>query len=112
MTGQVRVWSTDRRTQGLPAARHCTWLFAAGFVNNEVKAGLAAYRCVPPVGFEPTLTAPEAVALSPELWGLGDEACSRRPPNGRSNITSRWHRLGHAAEQRALPHPERLMSRW
>src|SRR5579871_7064658 len=26
---------------------------------------------VPPVGFEPTLTAPEAVALSPELRGLG-----------------------------------------
>src|SRR6266567_1607742 len=25
---------------------------------------------VPPVGFEPTLTAPEAVALSPELRGL------------------------------------------
>jgi hypothetical protein len=24
----------------------------------------------PPAGFEPALTAPEAVALSPELWGL------------------------------------------
>jgi hypothetical protein len=26
----------------------------------------------PPVGFEPTLPAPEADALSPELWGLRD----------------------------------------
>jgi hypothetical protein len=26
----------------------------------------------PPAGFEPALTAPEAVALSPELWGLCD----------------------------------------
>ena len=30
----------------------------------------AGHEKVPPVGFEPTHTAPEAVALSPELWGL------------------------------------------
>jgi hypothetical protein len=29
-------------------------------------------RGAPPVGFEPTLPAPEADALSPELWGLRD----------------------------------------
>ncbi len=28
------------------------------------------YGMAPPAGFEPALTAPEAVALSPELWGL------------------------------------------
>ena len=28
------------------------------------------YEVAPPVGFEPTLPAPEADALSPELWGL------------------------------------------
>ena len=28
------------------------------------------YEVAPPAGFEPALTAPEAVALSPELWGL------------------------------------------
>ena len=30
------------------------------------------YEVAPPVGFEPTLPAPEADALSPELWGLRD----------------------------------------
>ncbi len=30
------------------------------------------YEVAPPAGFEPALTAPEAVALSPELWGLRD----------------------------------------
>ncbi len=30
------------------------------------------YAVAPPAGFEPALTAPEAVALSPELWGLRD----------------------------------------
>ena len=31
-----------------------------------------AHEVAPPAGFEPALTAPEAVALSPELWGLRD----------------------------------------
>ena len=38
------------------------------------------YEVAPPVGFEPTLTAPEAVALSPELRGLQDLA--RLPATG------------------------------
>jgi hypothetical protein len=42
----------------------------------------------PPVGFEPTLTAPEAVALSPELWGLRDvgKSTSERPLPGHAAI--------------------------
>jgi CheY-like chemotaxis protein len=36
----------------------------------------------PPVGFEPTHTAPEAVALSPELWGLA-RLPGRHWPAGR-----------------------------
>src|SRR6266571_3062916 len=35
-------------------------------------------REAPPAGFEPAHTAPEAVALSPELWGL-----AHRCPGGR-----------------------------
>ena len=38
----------------------------------QVKPGLAWSGWAPPAGFEPALTAPEAVALSPELWGLRD----------------------------------------
>jgi hypothetical protein len=45
------------------------------------------YEVAPPVGFEPTLPAPEADALSPELWGLRDV--------GKS--TSERALLGHAA---------------
>jgi CheY-like chemotaxis protein len=39
------------------------------------------YEGAPPAGFEPAHTAPEADALSPELWGLRDvgKATSRRP---------------------------------
>jgi hypothetical protein len=57
----------------------------------------------PPVGFEPTHTAPEAVALSPELWGLSvrrtlrphpQSEASHRAPNGRSNTTSAPHHRG------------------
>jgi hypothetical protein len=33
---------------------------------------LPGHQEAPPAGFEPALTAPEAVALSPELWGLCD----------------------------------------
>ena len=46
---------------------------------------------VPPAGFEPALTAPEAVALSPELRGLKD----------RSKVTS----PGGAASPRTAPSP-------
>ncbi len=50
------------------------------------------YEVAPPVGFEPTLTAPEAVALSPELWGLrawkrvpAEERCRTRGRTGRDH---------------------------
>ena len=58
---------------------------------------LRCSRWAPPVGFEPTHTAPEAVALSPELWGLSvrrtlglrpQSEASHPAPNGRSNTTS------------------------
>src|ERR1700722_16712372 len=37
---------------------------------QQVSGRFAWYRWAPPAGFEPAHTAPEAVALSPELWGL------------------------------------------
>src|SRR5215813_248511 len=49
---------------------------------------LAVRWWVPPAGFEPALTAPEAVALSPELRGLKDRskvtspAATREPAHG------------------------------
>src|SRR5271165_1930978 len=48
----------------------------------------AALWLAPPAGFEPALTAPEAVALSPELWGL---RASERVPAERPSRT-RAHR--------------------
>jgi hypothetical protein len=40
--------------------------------NTQLSEGLAWLGWAPPTGFEPALTAPEAVALSPELRGPGD----------------------------------------
>ena len=42
----------------------------------------------PPVGFEPTLPAPEADALSPELWGLRDvgKSISERALLGHAEV--------------------------
>ena len=37
------------------------------------------FDLVPPAGFEPALTAPEAVALSPELRGLKDRSKATSP---------------------------------
>ena len=48
----------------------------AGRDNIRISAGqrgVAQIRKAPPAGFEPAHTAPEAVALSPELWGLAHE---------------------------------------
>jgi hypothetical protein len=55
----------------------------------------------PPVGFEPTLPAPEADALSPELWGLRDV--------GKS--TSERVLLGHAEVRCANTGQKTLPSR-
>ena len=55
----------------------------------------------PPVGFEPTLPAPEADALSPELWGLRDV--------GKS--TSERVLLGHAEVRCAITGQKTLPSR-
>ena len=47
----------------------------------------ATFCGVPPAGFEPAHTAPEAVALSPELWGLAliwPQAASANLPASRS----------------------------
>jgi site-specific DNA recombinase len=53
--------------------------------DSKTTSDLATFCVVPPVGFEPTHPAPEAGALSPELWGPCD---SERVPAQR-------HRLGH-----------------
>jgi hypothetical protein len=54
----------------------------------------------PPAGFEPALTAPEAVALSPELWGLCDTKGYQPQRPG-----------GHVALAGAITARERLPSR-
>ncbi len=40
--------------------------------NTRSGVNCRRYEVAPPVGFEPTLPAPEADALSPELWGQRD----------------------------------------
>ena len=49
---------------------------------------------MPPAGFEPALTAPEAVALSPELRGLKDQ---ERLPATRGCAAGHTIRRGHVA---------------
>src|SRR5436189_6421128 len=72
----------------------------------------AIYKA-PPVGFEPTLPAPEADALSPELWGLSDVGkatsesalCGNVPVRGASTapqalLSRRDARIGTSARRR------------
>jgi site-specific DNA recombinase len=54
------------------------WFRVPGGADPKVRA-LA--RSAPPAGFEPAHTAPEAVALSPELWGLA-RSSPRSPSDG------------------------------
>src|SRR3954467_15082606 len=58
-------------------------------------------RMAPPVGFEPTLPAPEADALSPELWGLSDVG----------KVTSESALRGHVPVRGAVTTPQALLSR-
>src|SRR5215469_17564219 len=73
---------------------------------------LAGYGWVPPAGFEPALTAPEAVALSPELRGLKDRSKGTSPqgrhervsggrPGPRIKIT--WVKSSHGLARRRYP---------
>ena len=88
-----------------PAEDGVRWRFLA---NRNMATGrrfawfygyFAASYEAPPVGFEPTHTAPEAVALSPELWGPGDDPCSRRTsPIGTQQHYQCAARSGHATE--------------
>ena len=48
-------------------------------VLPQLRAIFQGLRVVPPAGFEPALTAPEAVALSPELRGLKDRSKATSP---------------------------------
>src|SRR5215469_2790582 len=47
---------------------------AARPVYRLIRVAFRWLSVVPPAGFEPALTAPEAVALSPELRGLKDRS--------------------------------------
>ncbi len=55
----------------------------------EVLHSEAKFEKAPPVGFEPTHTAPEAVALSPELWGLSVRRTTRPARRVRRAIRRR-----------------------
>ena len=62
------------------------------------------YGEAPPAGFEPAHTAPEADALSPELWGLRDvgKGTSRRArPDTQPRTQRRAQAIGHATRERA-----------
>ena len=67
------------------------------------------YEMAPPAGFEPAHTAPEADALSPELWGLRDvgKATSHRA----FADTQPRHAPGHPPGPGARSCAERLPSR-
>src|SRR5690606_36537886 len=53
----------------LPAAHACTYAKTPTAAFPLVTGSLGTSCKVPPAGFEPAHTAPEAVALSPELRG-------------------------------------------
>jgi hypothetical protein len=79
------------------------------FSQNTRSAGISRdYEEAPPAGFEPAHTAPEADALSPELWGLRDvgKVTSREPLAGTPPPT----RVP-AAARCPTRRPERLPSR-
>jgi CheY-like chemotaxis protein len=63
-----------------------------GRESDQVSERLAWSGWAPPAGFEPAHTAPEAVALSPELWGLGAKRASTSDVLGRSKSTSSKYR--------------------
>src|SRR5262249_48342857 len=94
----VHLGCRDRRTAA----------YAGGPWRNEIEApddispGQAAFFAgqyeAPPAGFEPALTAPEAVALSPELWGLS--AVERVPVNEPFPDTRRKARRSLARRRR------------
>ncbi len=73
VTRELEPWNKNR----VPAPRCWNPIMALGADNpGKADASVPILR-VPPAGFEPAHTAPEAVALSPELRGLR-RCCSRR----------------------------------
>jgi hypothetical protein len=75
------------------------------------------YLRAPPAGFEPAHTAPEAVALSPELWGLaliwlGMGAITRSAPSGTQRIRSPAAGIRGRSARMSLPaRPDPVASR-
>ena len=71
------------------------------------------FDLVPPAGFEPALTAPEAVALSPELRGLKDRSKVTSPGHAASACTGAGPGPGqdHLGQVVASTRPETLTSR-
>ena len=61
---------------------------STGTTSATAERIFAATFDAPPVGFEPTHTAPEAVALSPELWGRATRCSARTLRRDRSKGTS------------------------
>ena len=69
-----------------PPARHAAPPNRRRKRHRHPKRGMV---CVaPPVGFEPTHTAPEAVALSPELWGLARSPGRHSPARPKTQYQS------------------------
>src|SRR5271166_3776930 len=110
------AWSPDRRA-GASCFPGLSWADAASFIPRifrdsrhraafrgiwlhsrstqlrsfpQLRLGLAWSGWAPPAGFEPALTAPEAVALAPELWGLraSERVPAERPSRTRGRTAS------------------------
>src|SRR5690606_7185227 len=65
----VHASSTDPDIRPLRAAPACTYAKTPSSAKALMAGSLGTSCKVPPAGFEPAHTAPEAVALSPELRG-------------------------------------------
>ena len=80
-------WARNLASCGIRCHRLSQPVTGAFWHHARSEGDSRGYEVAPPAGFEPALPAPEADALSPELWGLRDV--------GKS--TSQPPLLGHAA---------------
>lgn len=98
----VHASSTDPGIRPLRAAYACTYAKTPASAFPLVTGSLGTSYRVPPAGFEPAHTAPEAVALSPELRGrVGRGRCCSRRRVEHYQLS----RGGHERVFVVVPHP-------
>src|SRR5215813_13221892 len=104
--GSFRIYSGNCGSGGV-------WQHMAAHAPTSISQYFAWSEClwavhwwVPPAGFEPALTAPEAVALSPELRGLKDRSKVTSPGGAGSPRTAPGLRPGSRSPRlRRREHP-------